>query len=210
MTNGRCRLHGGKTPGGIASPHWKHGRFSRYLPQGLRQDYERAASDPELGSLRSIIALLRCREFELLRAMQEPPAWDQAVEALDDLHAARESGDPAEQDAAFVALHELVGSGAGAQAGYDGLWREVLRIIREIDRATAAELRRLAALGGVVTITDLMNVIQAFLIGIRERVDDQETLQDIQALWNRLVGAKAGPPRPSPLAISIVAGDAAE
>jgi hypothetical protein len=29
MRNGRCRLHGGKTPRGLASPHLKHGRYSQ-------------------------------------------------------------------------------------------------------------------------------------------------------------------------------------
>jgi hypothetical protein len=36
MPNGRCRMHGGKSPAGIASPSWKSGRFSRYMPKGLR------------------------------------------------------------------------------------------------------------------------------------------------------------------------------
>jgi hypothetical protein len=27
----RCRLHGGATPAGIASPHFKHGRRSKYV-----------------------------------------------------------------------------------------------------------------------------------------------------------------------------------
>jgi hypothetical protein len=30
MLNGRCKLHGGLTPLGIASPHFKHGRRSKY------------------------------------------------------------------------------------------------------------------------------------------------------------------------------------
>jgi len=29
MSNGRCRLHGGLTPRGLASPHFRHGRYSR-------------------------------------------------------------------------------------------------------------------------------------------------------------------------------------
>src|SRR5262245_44093579 len=29
MRNGRCRLHGGQTPSGIASPHFKHGKYAR-------------------------------------------------------------------------------------------------------------------------------------------------------------------------------------
>jgi hypothetical protein len=30
MRNGRCRLHGGMTPAAIASPHFKHGRYSKH------------------------------------------------------------------------------------------------------------------------------------------------------------------------------------
>jgi hypothetical protein len=31
MANGRCRMHGGKSLHGIASPRFKHGRYSKYL-----------------------------------------------------------------------------------------------------------------------------------------------------------------------------------
>lgn len=30
MANGRCKLHGGKTPGGVNSKNFKHGKYSRY------------------------------------------------------------------------------------------------------------------------------------------------------------------------------------
>ena len=34
----RCRLHGGATPRGAASPHWRHGRYCRAL-QDLRREW---------------------------------------------------------------------------------------------------------------------------------------------------------------------------
>ncbi len=37
MPNGRCHLHGGKTPKGVDSVHWKHGRYSSYLPAHLQE-----------------------------------------------------------------------------------------------------------------------------------------------------------------------------
>ena len=40
MPNGKCSVHGGKTPGGIASPHYRHGRYSQYLPHKARERYE--------------------------------------------------------------------------------------------------------------------------------------------------------------------------
>lgn len=55
----RCRLHGGATPRGAFSPHFKHGKYSRYLPHDVRQMYQRALSDPDMISVRDEIALIR-------------------------------------------------------------------------------------------------------------------------------------------------------
>ena len=35
MENGRCKLHGGATPRGIASANFKDGRYSKHLPGRL-------------------------------------------------------------------------------------------------------------------------------------------------------------------------------
>ncbi len=39
MANGRCRMHGGKSLCGIASPRFKHGRYSKYLVARLAGRY---------------------------------------------------------------------------------------------------------------------------------------------------------------------------
>ena len=36
----KCRLHGGATPRGIASPHFKHGRYSQDLPTQISTSLE--------------------------------------------------------------------------------------------------------------------------------------------------------------------------
>ena len=44
----RCRLHGGATPKGIDSPHFKHGMYSKYAGESLKQvlsDLENFSSD---------------------------------------------------------------------------------------------------------------------------------------------------------------------
>src|SRR5258708_37054514 len=43
-----CYHHGGKTPRGIASPNFKHGRYSKSLPARMRERYEEALADPHL------------------------------------------------------------------------------------------------------------------------------------------------------------------
>jgi hypothetical protein len=54
MANGRCRLHGGLTPSGLASPHYKHGRRSklyRSLPRTIRQALD-SEGDEQLVSIK--------------------------------------------------------------------------------------------------------------------------------------------------------------
>src|SRR4051812_792158 len=54
----RCRLHGGATPRGIASPHFIDGRYSLEFPPRLRSRYVEACNDPELLSLRDDVAVI--------------------------------------------------------------------------------------------------------------------------------------------------------
>lgn len=58
MPNGRCRIHGGKTPAaGITHPTFKTGRYSKHLPTRLSQGYQQALSDPDLLQLNDEIRL---------------------------------------------------------------------------------------------------------------------------------------------------------
>lgn len=70
MPNGRCRLHGGKTPGGLNSPNLKHGRHSKYLPKNLLATYKEALQDQNLLQLHDEIALIDARLAEVLGKVQ--------------------------------------------------------------------------------------------------------------------------------------------
>src|SRR5262249_52499599 len=61
-----CRMHGGRTLIGLAAPRLKTGRYSKFLPIRLAADYERAAHDPELLSLRHELAVVEARIIDLL------------------------------------------------------------------------------------------------------------------------------------------------
>lgn len=54
----KCRLHGGKTPTGMASPNFKTGRYSKHLPTGLLDAYNDAQADADLKDQRASIALI--------------------------------------------------------------------------------------------------------------------------------------------------------
>lgn len=72
-----CTVHGGLTPRGVASPHFKTGRHSRDLPAQLSERYREALADTDLLSLRDDIALVDARVTELLETLEDnPAAWD--------------------------------------------------------------------------------------------------------------------------------------
>ena len=62
----RCRFHGGATLRGIASPTFKHGRYSKVLPRGLRKRFEEAGRDTFLFSNKPELKLLDVKLSELV------------------------------------------------------------------------------------------------------------------------------------------------
>jgi hypothetical protein len=72
MPNGKCYKHGGATPSGPASVHFKHGRYSSLLKdiKGLGAHYERALSDPDLLNLADNIAMIDARIGGLLEKVK--------------------------------------------------------------------------------------------------------------------------------------------
>lgn len=76
MANGKCRLHGGKTPKGVASPHYKHGRYSKYGPSSLRDAAAEFLRDPDLLSLQSNLALCDARIADVLTKLDEGGSYD--------------------------------------------------------------------------------------------------------------------------------------
>jgi hypothetical protein len=78
MPNGRCRVHGGTSPAGIAHPLFKHGKRSRYLrdmPRELKAGYSASRKDDELTSIKEELAVqtaLIQRRLADLKAQQIP------------------------------------------------------------------------------------------------------------------------------------------
>src|SRR3712207_227728 len=70
MKNGRCRMHGGKTPRGVDLPHFQHGRYSKSVPDRLSARYEEALSDRDRHNLRDEIALATTKLADILKKME--------------------------------------------------------------------------------------------------------------------------------------------
>jgi hypothetical protein len=86
--SGRCRLHGGKSPRGLASPLTKTGRYSRDLPTRVAARYESALADPTLLSLRDDVAVLQAAITDVMaeiRDAESRPDFDAILESVEEI-----------------------------------------------------------------------------------------------------------------------------
>lgn len=97
MPNGRCRKHGGDTPRGIASVHYKgvnpdYGRYGKALPQRLGALWEESRSDPVKLELEDDISLVLVRINELiskLDAGESGSLWREALSTFEEFEQAQ-------------------------------------------------------------------------------------------------------------------------
>jgi hypothetical protein len=170
MPNGKCRLHGGLTPAGVASPNFRHGAYSKCVPRGLKRAYERANADPELLSLRDDLALLEARVVELLKGLGQAPRrpWAKLVRAFAKVEAAAGG----ERDEALAALGRLLRGNADAARLYEATWRELREMSQEKARLVLAELRQLTEMGQTMTNEEVLTLFAAFLTTCRDAILD--------------------------------------
>jgi hypothetical protein len=142
MPNGRCYFHGGPTPGGTASPHFKTGQWSKYVPRDLRAKFNAAYNDSEYAALRQDLALQNSRVVQLLLELDKSPPipWSSFQEAVGKL---RKAETDEEMEEVVSALEHLADKGAAAQASYEKTWRKIQDLLQERTRTAAAENRML-------------------------------------------------------------------
>lgn len=149
--NGRCRLHGGNMPVGLAHPNTTSGKYSSVLPSGLSERYAKFLQDPASIELRSNVALTDARIEEALHSMGGLgglEVLEGAVEAWAQAEAARDLGDQNGFIAALDGVAKLLGEdGRSVLSG----WKEVDRLQEQKRRLVAAESKRLKDAQGSMT-----------------------------------------------------------
>jgi hypothetical protein len=189
MSNGRCRLHGGKSLAGIASPRFKHGRRSKYLshlPFDLKKGYQSALNDEELLSLRDELGVQTALAIQLMDKMSDTdaPPWGKAVEALNDYKTAKTDE---KRQAALTELERIIRSGAGAAVAQEKLRAELREVMQEKGRLASIEWKRLNDLQGVMTIEQGMALAMAVLAAAEKTVTDEKMLRALQQETLRLL-----------------------
>jgi hypothetical protein len=156
----RCRLHGGESPRGANHPRFKNGRYSRYLPKGLRDKYERLSPVAADLSRRDDISLTRFRINQLLSLLKGDDAallWKELLTRWAACEAAEAGTDRAARQAAGRALLEVIQRGAEE----DRVWEQLIDLALLVSEFCASEWRRMRAMGEVLTEAEALTLVLA-------------------------------------------------
>jgi hypothetical protein len=189
---GRCKFHGGATPVGPASPNFRTGRHSKYLPSALLERYQTAIGDPGLISLRDEVALLDGRITQLLETVGDTGnlrLWKEARTRLDAFKGAgAKKGSVGAARQALQQLDDLIDAGLSDAATWEEL-RETLEARRKM---AESETKRLKDLHQTVTVEQAMMLMAVLVDEVRKHVTDRNALAAIAAQVVRLTGQRSG------------------
>jgi hypothetical protein len=211
MRNGRCRLHGGLTPGGTASPHFRHGKYSRYLkhlPQELSNQHEAARSDSDLLSLHDDLLVQTAMIMDLFQQLGavEAPAWKEAAKQFRKYERARGSKDPAKEQAVLAALGEILRRGQDARTKEELLHKQIGEAWDQKLRLVRVEWKRLLDLRALVPWEQAVALLRGVVEAAREAITDPAALQ----WFGREVIRLLPPPTRIPLDIAAIVGGGEE
>lgn len=174
----RCRMHGGTSPKGIASPHFKHGKYSQYMPERLRERYAEAVADPQLLELDHEIALVDTRLKDLLTRVDTGEAaknWKQAREINDEIKEALMNENYGAVVIACTALDRLIGPSLNDFEA----WDQISTLLEQRRKLVESQRKRLIEAQQVITAEQAMTFVAAVLDSVKRNVTDKAALQMI-------------------------------
>lgn len=176
----RCRMHGGRSLSGIASPSWKHGMYSTALAGlgPLADAYKTARQNPALVQLTEQIALIDARTEQLFGRLQtgeSQHAWQQAQDALGDLREAQRSKDGAAMVTALTAISAAVEHGQSDAA----IWAEITTNIYLRKKLVDSESRRRKDAHEMVTKDQVLAMMGGLAQAVLQHVPDVRQRQAV-------------------------------
>lgn len=191
----RCRLHGGASLAGAASPSFKHGRYSRYLPTRLAEAYEAALADDALIVMRDELGLVDSRLAELIANVDREgfvQQWQHARNAFESFTLANQRGDSDGMQAALRELNTALNRGLGDQHK----WREIVALVESRRRVVETEQRRLERGANAMTAERAMVLLHRIVDIIRRHVSDPGILSAIAVEVKALATVQPELPQP--------------
>jgi len=175
----KCQVHGGVTPRGIASPHFKTGRYSKAMPARLMERFNAALDDPDLLNLSSEIALVQARIEELvgrLDSAESGAVWHDLRETWKDFKRAQKDGNKLEVPRLLDDIDSLIRRGYGDHAVFNELGNN-LELLRKL---TESRRKHLIEMNYVVKLEEFGLFLSALKDSLLRHVHDRKVLSAIQ------------------------------
>jgi len=174
-----CYHHGGRTPKGIASPHTKTGRYSKYLIPELASRFAELFEDSELLNLQSEIALLDVLVAENLSALQTGESgafWDAALQQVIDARKSYKGENYAGLEKALDELEAL----CDHRRLHFAAEKEIREKMELRNKLTTSRRKHLIEAEQVITTEQAMLLVSGLLESVRQNVKDPDALTAIQ------------------------------
>jgi len=187
-------MHGGKTPRGIEAGSFKHGRYSKYLPDRIHERYVQALADKDLINLDDEIALVDARLTGQLDRLNNTGmndgGWSRARDLFQSfrLHTSRGRRVQAVDD--LNALETILSLDSEDHIA----WTVIGELIEQRRKLVETERKRLSDEDKAIAIDKLMILIAAIIDIIRRHVASKDVRE---AIANEVRGLVAGSPSPS-------------
>lgn len=170
-----CRQrHGGSSLKGIASPSFKTGRHSKYLPEGLRERYD-AAPDERLAALDDELRLIDTRITQLIEKINIDSGFSyfqNVRKTWDDLRRAIQRSD-AEATAAAMTTHD-----EAVKTGFQDamLWQDIGSWLDRRVRTAATVGKQAQAAREMVSVKEFMLFYLALQSVVRDEVSSRQEI----------------------------------
>lgn len=189
----KCNSHGGGSPRGIASPHFKHGAFSRHikiLPERMRADFTASMKDRNQLALNPEIALIDARIADVAKRVDSGEGgtiWERLENAWSQFESAMTAQDMESIKTQMRVLQILVRKG-----GEDWeVWKSVTDLIEQRRKLVESESKRMKDQAETMTATEAYVLFNAILTLVNEHVTDKETKAKLQRGFENLVNSSA-------------------
>ncbi len=168
-----CKFHGAHANRGLASPTYKHGKYSAFLPSRMVEHYEAALNDDDLLSLTNELALTDTILADYIRRLETGESgalWKAAQKTMRELIRARDSHLPDSASimgACLLELEQIILRGAREEAVRSEIqgWVETRRKVSESER------KRLEAADVLIDVREAQAMLHAVALVVKESVE---------------------------------------
>lgn len=185
-----CYMHGGASAKGLTAGQFRTGRYSKYLPERLREKYQDAQQDPEILVLRDEIALADARLADLLTrvdAGESGALWKELKDLVDQLGKTVEALDLDGARAALKGLRDVMLKGYTDTSA----WQEIQAVLMLREHLVRSERQRLVQMQQMISVEQAMTLIAALTESVRRHVTEPDALRAISADLARLTAVAA-------------------